>query len=91
MLEKGNLWKGKQRIVLPAFDLHNKEVGHGNGMQRVTTIAYEIRTSLVTAAVLKNLLYKISIDVSNDLKFILYGLISVAGKDTMKHIIMQQH
>ena len=60
-------------------------------MQRVTTIAYEIRTSLVTAAVLKSLLYKISMNASNDLKFIPYGLISVAGKDTMKHIIMQQN
>ena len=30
-------------------------------------------------------------DASNDLKFIPYGLISVAGKDTMKHIIMQQN
>ena len=91
MLEKDGSWKGKQRIVLPAFDLHNKEVGHGNGMQRVTTIAYEIRTSPVNAAVLKNLLCKISMDASNDLKFIPYGLISVAGKDTMKHIIMQQN
>ena len=91
MIEKDNSWKGKQRIVLPAFDLHNKEVGHGNGMQRVTTIAYEIRTSPVNAAVLKNLLCKISMDTSNDLKFIPYGQISVAGKGTMKHIIMQQN
>ena len=30
-------------------------------------------------------------DASNDLKFIPYGLISVAGKDTMKHIITQQN
>ena len=30
-------------------------------------------------------------DASNDLKFIPYGLISVAGKDTMEHIIMQQN
>ena len=30
-------------------------------------------------------------DGSNDLKFILYGLISVADKNTMKDIIMQQN
>ena len=53
VLEKDGSSKGEQRIVLPAFDLHNKEVGHDNGMQRVTTIAYEIRTSPVNALVLK--------------------------------------
>ena len=91
VMEKDGSWKGKQRIVLPAFDLHNKEEGHGNGIQRVTTIVYEIRTSPVNAAVINNLLCKISMDASNDLKFIPYGLISVAGKDTMKNIIMQQN
>ena len=30
-------------------------------------------------------------DTSNDLKFIPYGSISVAGKDTMKHIIMKHN
>ena len=30
-------------------------------------------------------------DKSNDIKIIPYGLISVAGKDTMKNIIMQQN
>ena len=30
-------------------------------------------------------------DASNDLKFIIYGLIFVAGKNTMKNIIMQQN
>ena len=44
VLERDGSWKGKRRIVLPAFGLHNKEVGNGNGMQRVITIAHEVRT-----------------------------------------------
>lgn len=45
VIEKYVQWKGKQQIVLPDFDHHSKEVRHGNDMQRVTKIAYEIRTS----------------------------------------------
>ena len=40
---------------------------------------------------LETFLCEISMDGSNDLKFILYGLISVADKNTMKDIIMQQN
>ena len=32
-----------QRIVFPAFDLSTKRIGLGNGSNRVTTIAYEIK------------------------------------------------
>ena len=53
MLEKDDLLKGKQWIAIPKLDLRNKEVGHGNGIQRVATIAYEIRTSPVNVSVLK--------------------------------------
>ena len=53
-VKKDGSWKGKQSISLLAFDLHNKEVGDGNGIQRVTTIVYEIRTLLADAAVLKS-------------------------------------
>ena len=30
----------KQKIVIPAFDLYSKEIGDGNGNERVTTFAY---------------------------------------------------
>ena len=32
---------GKQRIVIPAFDIYSKEVGKGQGRDRVTTFAYQ--------------------------------------------------
>ena len=51
---------GQQKIVIPVFDLYSKEIGDGNGNERVTTCAYEIRTSPNNANMLKNLLYQIS-------------------------------
>ena len=47
---------GKKRMVISAFDKCSKEVGDGNGNDRVATIAYEIRTSLDNTNMLKNLL-----------------------------------
>jgi len=41
---KGKL-TGKQKIIIPAFNLYSKKVGDGNGNGRVKTFAYEIRTS----------------------------------------------
>ena len=46
---------GQQKIVIPTFDLYSKEVGDGNGNERVTQFAYEIRTSPTNANMLKNL------------------------------------
>ena len=53
---------GKQKIVIPAYDLYGKEIGDGNENDRVTTYAYEIRTSPTNANMLKNILCKISND-----------------------------
>ena len=47
---------GKQILVIPAFDLYSKEGGDGIGNERVTTFAYEIRTSPDSGNMLKNLL-----------------------------------
>ena len=34
---------GKERIIIPAFDLHSREVGDVNRKDRVATFVYEIR------------------------------------------------
>ena len=44
---------GQQKIVIPTFDLYSKEIGDGNGQERITTFAYEIRTSPSNANMLK--------------------------------------
>ena len=47
---------GQQKIVIPAFDLYSKKIGDGNGNERITSFAYEIRTSPSNANMLRNLL-----------------------------------
>ena len=65
---------GKQKIVIPAFDLFSKKVGDGNGNERVTIFAYEIRTSPTNANMLKKLLCTISKEGNSKLRFIQYRI-----------------
>ena len=64
--------------------MYSKEVGDGNENERVTTFAYEIRTSPTNANMLKNLLYKISNEVP-------YGTQSLSKQETMRNIILQHN
>ena len=82
---------GKERIVIPAFGHYSKEVGDGNRNERVTTFAYEIRTSLDNTNMLKNLLSKIYHEGNVKLRSIPYGMQSLSKQGTMKNIILQQN
>ena len=75
---------GQQKIVIPAFDLYSKETGDGNGNERITTFAYEIRTSPSNANMLKNLLCKISNEGNSNLILIPYGIQSLSKEGTIK-------
>ena len=81
---------GKVRILIPAFVLHNREVGDGNGKDRVTTFSYEIRCVPTKAYMLNNLLCKISSEDPN-VKFIPYGLNTPTTDNTMRRIILTQN
>ena len=70
--EQDGTWKGKERLVLLAFDLYGKLIGDGNGYKRITTFADEIRTDSKNVLTLKNILSKIAIDEASELKFIPY-------------------
>ena len=75
---------GQQRIVIPGFDFYSKEVGTGSGQNRITTFAYEIRTSPKNSTMLKHLLCKLSEENINDIKFIPYGLDNMTQNNTMR-------
>ena len=62
-----------------------------NGKKRVTTTAYKIRTSSGNATILKSIVYKISLDVTNKLKFSPYWLNSVNPKGSKKNQIQQNN
>ena len=44
---------GMEYIVLSAFDLYSKNIGLGNGDQRISIFVYEIRTSPENIVILK--------------------------------------
>lgn len=80
-------WKDKERLVLPTFDLYGKMTGDGNDDNPITTFAYEIRTTFKTYHVFKKYLSNLSMDSTNDIKFISYGLNSMVNKNTVRNII----
>ena len=90
-IEKDSNENETDRIIIPAFDLYGKEVGNGNGRERITTHAYEIRTSPKNTEMLKNLLCKISNEENTNLKFILYGIHTVFKTEAMCNIILQHN
>ena len=51
----------QQRIVFPTLDLSTKRIGFGNGSNRVTTIAYEIKCHPAHSIMSKCLLTKSSV------------------------------
>ena len=82
---KGNSIR-KERIIIPAFDLYSREVGDGNGTDRVKMFAYEIRCEPKNAHMLKMLLCRVSTEYSN-FNFIPYGLKSITNSTTTRQII----
>ena len=82
---------GKQRIMIPAFDIYFKEVDESLGRNRVTTFTYEIRISPASSAMLKNLMCQISSENILDLKCIPYGLDKQTNQRTLREIILQRN
>ena len=77
--------KTTQEIVIPAFDIHHKLFGSGNGEDRIITTVYEIKTSPTHAATLKSILCKASHpDDHHIVQFIPYGIHGVTNKDIYK-------
>ena len=81
-----------QELVIPAFDIHNKEFGSGTGNERISSNVYELRTSPDNAAILKSILCKASHPDNNPtIQFILYGIQGITNKDIYKTIITKQN
>ena len=81
-----------QKLVIPAFNIHNKEFGSGTGNDRITSNVYEIRTSPDNAAILKSILCKASHpDNHPTIQFIPYGIQGITNKGIHKKIIKKQN
>ena len=81
-----------QELVIPAFDIHNKEFGSRTGKERITSNVYELRTSPDNAAILKSILCKaFHPDNNPTIQFIPHGIQGITNKDVYKTIIKNQN
>ena len=84
--------KTTQELVIPAFDIHNKEFGSGTGTKRITSSVYELRTSPDNAAILKSILCEASHPDNNPIiQFIPNGIQGITNKDIYKTLIKKQN
>ena len=84
--------KTTQELVIPAFDIHNKEFGSETGNERITSNMYELRTSPGNAAILKIILCKASHPDNNPtIQFIPYRIQRITNNDIYKTIIKKQN
>ena len=91
-----NVTENQQRIVFAAFDLSTKRIGFGNGFNKVTTIAHEIKHHPVHSTMLKSLLIKSSVldpiqPFDSNIHFISHGLIQSTDATIVKNQITQQN
>ena len=78
--------KTTQELVIPVFDIHNKEFGSGIGTERITSNVYELRKSPDNAAILKTILCKASHPDNNPtIQFIPYGIQGITTQGYLQH------
>ena len=83
--------KTSQELVIPAFDIHNKEFGTGTETERITSNVYELRTSPDNAALPKSILCKASYSNNNpSIQFFSYRIQGIKNKNIHKTIIRKQ-
>ena len=81
-------------IVLPEFDLSTRIIGFGNGSNRVTAVAYEVKYHPAHSTLLKSLLIKSSViyplpPTDTNIHFIPHGLIQATDVTTVTNQITQ--
>ena len=78
--------------MIPAFDIHHKIFGSGNGEDRITTTVHEIKISPTHAATLKSILCKVSHPDNHPIvQFIPYRIQDITNKDIYKNMIKKQN
>ena len=78
-------------VVIPAFNIHSKNVGHENGAGRITTNAYEVRCYPDKSKIFKALLARCSNDVNNAFNFNPFGLPQLTTISSYRHQIKVQN
>ena len=94
--EKNTLTKIDEKVsnsavIIPAFDIHSKNIENGNGAGRITTNAYEFRCHPDNSNIFKALLARCSDNSNNAIHFIPFGLPQLTTIATYRHQIKLQN
>ena len=81
----------QNEIFIPAFDIHHKTVGNGNGENRISTTVFDIRYNPKDSSLLKTLMARCSEDTNNELTFIPYELLQITNAETYRRQIIFQN
>ena len=81
----------QNEILIPAFDIHHKTVGNGNGANRISTTAFDIRCNSKDSSLFKTLMARCSEDTNNEFTFIPYELLQITNAETYRRQIIFQN
>ena len=81
----------QNEILIPAFDIHHKTVGNGNGVNKISTTAFDIRCNPKESFLLKALMTRCSEDSNNEFTYIPYGLLQMTTAETYRRQIIVQN
>ena len=87
-LKRNINWKGLTEIHIPAFDIHHKTIGNGNGKICITTSVYKIKCHPDDSKIMKTLLARCSEHGSNGFSFIPYGFPQITTNETYRRQIV---
>ena len=90
-LTKINEIYSNNAVIIPAFDIHSKNVGKGNGAGRIKTNAYEFCSHPDNSHIFKVLLARYSEDTNNVFHFISFGLLQLTTIATYMHQLKLQN
>ena len=77
--------------MFPTYYIVSTKFGYGNGKNRISTYAFEIRCAPDDAVPLKKLLTRISLSSTNDIKFIPTGMLQMLGQTAYKNALKSQN
>ena len=84
-------FKKKNKILIPAFDIHHKTVDNRNGSNRISTTVVDICCNPKYYFLIKILMARCSEDPNNDFTFIPYRLLQMTNVEIYRRQIIFQN
>ncbi len=81
----------ENKVSIPAYDIVPNKFGFGNGTERITTYAFEIRCDPSDAKILKKLFARISLSSTSKISFMLTGMVQLSGQKIYKKMLAEHN